>query len=113
MYKLTFVWAADYSGTHANLPEPLDRMEANVTRDERWVEVMIPFEIFVHIPAKFLHSNRKKSDVRWTIVANYNCLAALAFTIGKGISAKNHMPAIETVFSIVHEPNVFVHNITI
>ena len=51
---ITFEGAANETGTHADMMKPLDWMESNVSSDERRVEEVITFQVFVDIANKFL-----------------------------------------------------------
>ena len=50
----TSVWAANEAGSHADVSEPLDRMETNVSRDERRIEVVDSFDVLVDVATELL-----------------------------------------------------------
>ena len=55
--KRTGVWTAEQPGSHADVSVPVDGMEPDESRDERRVEIVRAFEVFVHVPAKILRCN--------------------------------------------------------
>ena len=54
MNEDTFVWTPDDAGSHADMSMPVHRMKANVAGDERRVQVVKTFNVFVHVAAKIL-----------------------------------------------------------
>jgi hypothetical protein len=49
------MWTADKTSSHADVVEPLDRVELNVASDEWRCELVVTLSISIRIAAEFSH----------------------------------------------------------
>lgn len=68
----TFVWTADKSCSHTDMPVPVDWMESNVTSGERGIQEVVTFLVFVGICTKLLQKKKPKNSLTECRVWKWN-----------------------------------------